>query len=252
MIVMSKIITIHSFRRGVGKTSLVSNLGVLLALQGRRVALIDTDFQSPGIHLFFDLSDGEVTHTLNDYLWDKCDILSTVQDVTAQLAENAAGKLFVIPASSNIADIMQITHTPPNIDRYVAGLEKLGRDLSLDMILVDASAGLNEDTLQAIAVSNAVVLVLHPNQQDFQGTAVAVDTIHRLKVSVIHLVLNDVPHNLNVEDLHLQLEKTYQCGRGIVLNHTEELMTQARAQPFVLSHPEHPLTARIKELAKQL
>jgi septum site-determining protein MinD len=249
---MSTIVTIHSFRRGVGKTSLVSNLAVLLALQGQRVALIDTDFRSPGIHSFFDLSDGEDIHTLNDYLWDKCDILSTVQNVTPQIAENPAGKLFVIPASSNIADIMQIAHTPPNIDRYVEGLEKLGKDLSLDMILVDASAGLNEDTLQAIAISNVVVLVLHPNQQDFQGTAVAVDTIRRLKVSVIHLVLNDVPDNLNVEDLHLQLEGTYHCGRGIVLNHTEELMTRAGAEPFVLSHPQHPLTARIKELAEQL
>ena len=249
---MSKIVTFHSFRRGVGKTSLVSNLAVLLALQGRRIALIDTDFQSPSIHLFFDQSDGEGTHVLNDYLWDKCDILSTVQDVTPQLAESPIGKLFVIPASNNIADIMQITHTPPNIDRYLGGLEKLGKELSLDMILVDASAGLNEDTLQAIAVSNAVVLVLHPDQQDFQGTAVAVDTIRRLPVPVIHLVLNDVPDNLNVEDLHLQLEKTYQCGRGVVLNHTEELMTLASAKPFVLSYPEHSLTAGIKELAEQL
>jgi septum site-determining protein MinD len=249
---MSKIITFHSFRRGVGKTSLVSNLAVLLTLQGRRVALIDTDFQSPSIHSFFDLSDGESTHTLNDYLWDKCDILSTVQDVTPQIAQNPTGKLFVIPASNNIADIMQITHIPPNVDRYVGGLEKLGRELSLDRILVDASAGLNEDTLQAIAVSNAVVLVLHPVQQDFQGTAVAVDTIRRLPVSIIHLVLNDVPENLNVEDLHDQLEKTYQCGRGIILNHTEELMTLASAQHFVLSYPEHPLTTHIKELAEQL
>ncbi len=48
--------------------------------------------------------------------------------------------------------------------------------------------------------------------------------------------------NLNVEDLHEQLEKTYQCGRGVILNHTEELMTLASAQPFVLSYPEHPLT----------
>lgn len=249
---MSTIVTFHSFRRGVGKTSLVSNLAVLLVLQGRRVALIDTDFQSPSIHLFFDLSHREDTHVLNDYLWDKCDILSTVQDITPQLAENITGKLFVIPASDNIADITQITHTPPNIDRYVGGLEKLKKELSLDMILVDASAGLNEDTLQAIAVSNAVVLVLYPDQQDFQGTAVAVDTIRRLQVSVIHLVLNDVPDNLNKEDLHLQLEKTYQCGRGTILNHTEELMTLASAQPFVLSYPEHPLTVCIKELAEQL
>ena len=44
---MNSIVTIHSFRRGVGKTSLAANLAVLLALQGRRVALVDRDFQTP-------------------------------------------------------------------------------------------------------------------------------------------------------------------------------------------------------------
>jgi septum site-determining protein MinD len=249
---MSTIVTVHSFRRGVGKSSLIANLAVLLALKGRRVALIDADFQAPSIHLFFDLSDGEITHALNDYLWDKCDILSTVQDVTSRLASNTSGKLFVLPASNNIADIMQIIRTPPNIDRYVDGLEKLRKELSLDIILVDAPAGLNEDTLQAIAVSNAVVLVLRPDQQDFQGTAVTVDMIRRLQIPAIHLVLNDVPDNLNTEDIHLQIEKTYHCGRGIILNHTEELMTLASSQPFVLFYPEHPLTTRIKEFAEQL
>ena len=42
---MNTIVTIHSFRRGVGKSSLIVNLAVLLAMQGRRVALVDTDFQ---------------------------------------------------------------------------------------------------------------------------------------------------------------------------------------------------------------
>ncbi|MCJ7431916.1 MAG: MinD/ParA family protein [Anaerolineales bacterium] len=249
---MSTIVTIHSFRRGVGKSSLSVNLAVLLALQGRRVALIDTDFQSPSIHLFFGLSDGKATHTLNDYLWDKCDILSTVQDLTSRLAPDISGKLFVIPASDKIADIMQIIRTPPNIDRYMGGLEKLEKELDLDILLVDTSAGLNENTLQVIAVSNVVVLVLHPDKYDFQGTAVTVDMARRLQIPTIHLILNDVPDNLDVENIHLQLEQTYHCGGGIVLNHTEELMALSSSQPFVLRYPEHPLTVQIKELAEQL
>jgi septum site-determining protein MinD len=249
---MGSIVTFHSFRHGVGKSSLISNLAVLLALQGRRVALIDTDFQTPSIHLFFGLSDEEIPHALNDYLWNKCDILSTAQDVTPRLASNIDGKLFVIPASDKIADIMQIIRTPPNIDRYTDGLEKLEKELGLDILLVDTPAGLNENTLQAIAVSNAVVLVLHPDKHDFQGTAVTVDTARRLQVPVIHLVLNDVSDTLDVEDARVQLEQTYHCGGGTVLRHTEELMTLSGSQPFVICYPEHPLTARIKELAEQL
>jgi septum site-determining protein MinD len=249
---MGSIVTFHSFRHGVGKSSLISNLAVLLALQGRKVALIDTDFQTPSIHLFFGLPDEGLSHALNDYLWDKCDILSTVQDITPFLASNTDGKLFVIPASNKIPDIMQILRTPPNIDRYTDGLEKLEKELNLDILLVDTPAGLNENTLQAIAVSSAVVLVLHPDKHDFQGTAVTVDTARRLQVPAIHLVLNDVSDTLDIEDAQLQLERTYHCGGGTVLNHTEELMTLSSGQSFVLCYPEHPLTARIKELAEQL
>lgn len=249
---MNSIVTIHSFRRGAGKSSLIANLAVLLTLQGRRVALIDTDFQSPGCHLFFGLSDDEFTHTLNDYLRGECDILATVQDVTSRLGPETSGKLFVIPASDKISDIMHIIHTPPNIEQYMSGLEKLEKELKLDILLVDTSAGLNEDTLQAIAVSSVVVLVLHPDKHDFQGTAVTVDMIRRLQVPAIHLVLNNVPDALDVEDARLQLEQTYHCGRGIVLPHTEELLALSSGQPFVLCYPEHPLTAQIKELAEQL
>ncbi len=248
---MTPIVTVSSFRRGTGKSSLITNLAVLLAMRGRRVALVDTDFQAPSLHLFFGLPDRETGHVLNDYLLGKCDILSAVQDVTTALRMNTSGKLYVAPASDKIADVMQFIRTSPDLDRYVSGLEKMGEELALDILLVDTPAGLTQDTLQSMAVSNAVILVLHPDKHDFQGTAVTVDMIRRLQVPAIHLVLNDVPDNLNEEDARRQLEQTYQCD-GLVLGHTEELMTLASSQPFVLRYPEHPLTARIKELANLL
>jgi len=249
---MNPIVTINSFRRGAGKSSLIVNIAVLLAMRGRRVALIDTDFQAPSLHLFFGLSDREITHALNDYLRDKCDILSAVQDVTPSLGVSASGKLFVIPASDKIADIMQFIRAPLDIDRYLGGLEKLEKELALDILLVDTPAGLTQDTLQIMAVSNTVILVLHPDKHDFQGTAVTVDMIRRLQVPAVHLVLNDVPDNIDEEDARLQLERTYHCGGGFVLKHTEELMALASAQPFALCYPEHPLTTQIKKLADQL
>jgi septum site-determining protein MinD len=249
---MSKIVAIHSFRRGVGKSSLTASLAALLALQGRRVALVDTDFQAPGAHLFFGLSDGEIAHTLNDYLWDRCDILSTVQDVTTRIGTETIGKLFLVPASTQVVDVIQMLRAPLPIDRYTDGLEKLGKELALDILLVDTPAGLNEDTMLTIAVSNTLVLVLHPDKQDFQGIAVTVDVARRLQVPAIHLVLNDTAETLNVEDACLQLEQTYHCGGGTVLNHTEELMILSSSQLFVVCYPYHPLTTRIKELAERL
>ncbi|MFX1564015.1 MAG: P-loop NTPase, partial [Promethearchaeota archaeon] len=48
---MGKIVTLHSFRGGTGKSNLTANLAMYAAMKGRNVCVIDTDIQSPGIHV---------------------------------------------------------------------------------------------------------------------------------------------------------------------------------------------------------
>ncbi len=249
---MNKVVTIHSFRQSVGKSNLTANLACLLSLQGKRVALVDTDFQGASAHLFFGYKDGDIQSTFNDFLWKKCDIAQATYDVTVRLGDQAEGKLYLIPASTQISDIMQMLRACMNIDRFTEGLEKLEKELALDIILVDTHAGLNENTLMAMAISNSLILVLHPDPQDFQGTAISVEVAQRLMVPSIKLVLNDSSPNLNPEEVSQQLEATYHCGGGSVLNHTEELLALASSQPFVLAYPDHPLTDHIKSIAENL
>ena len=73
---MAKIVSVHSFRGGTGKSNLVANLAATIALQGQRVGIIDTDIQSPGIHVLFGLDETQIDYTLNDYLWDRLSGLS--------------------------------------------------------------------------------------------------------------------------------------------------------------------------------
>lgn len=47
------IISIHSFRGGTGKSNTTANVAAVLAGEGRHVAVVDTDVQSPGIHVLF-------------------------------------------------------------------------------------------------------------------------------------------------------------------------------------------------------
>jgi MinD-like ATPase involved in chromosome partitioning or flagellar assembly len=219
-------------------------------MQGRRVALIDADFQASSVHLFFGVPESKLSPTINDYIWEKCDILDTVQDITSHLGPAVAGKLFIIPASKKVTDIMQILHTPLDLNRFNDGLERLKKELNLDLLLLDTSAGLNEATLQSIAVSNGLVLVLHPDKQDYQGTAVTVEVARSLQIASIDLILNDVQQNLDMENARLQLEQTYQCTVGAILFHSEELMALASSQLFVLCYPLHPLTTQLKILSE--
>ena len=79
---MSQIISIHSFRGGTGKSNTTANISALLAAEGQRVGVIDTDIQSPGIHILFQLDETEMSPSLNDYLWGECRIEETAHDVT--------------------------------------------------------------------------------------------------------------------------------------------------------------------------
>jgi septum site-determining protein MinD len=249
---MNHIVTVHSFRQSVGKSTLAANLATLLTLQGRRVGLVDTDFQGASAHLFFGLKDDDMVSSFNDYLWQKCDILKTVHDITGRLDASTDGKLFLVPASSRISDIIKMLRTSMNIERYTEGLDILEKELALDILLVDTRAGLNEYTLTAMAISNTLVLVLRPDRQDIQGTAVTVEVAKKLMVPSIQMVLNDSSQSINEEEIKQQLEESYHCGGGFVLNHAEELLALASGQPFVLAYPEHPLTERFKQVANVL
>ena len=94
---MAHIISIHSFRGGTGKSNTTANLAALLAMDGRRVGVIDTDINSPGIHVLFGLDEDEIAHSLNDYLWGKCTIQDAALDVTSRLAADIEGQIFLIP-----------------------------------------------------------------------------------------------------------------------------------------------------------
>ena len=78
---MSRIIAIHSFRR-TGKSNTTANVATLLAAGGRRIGVVDTDIQSPGIHVLFGVDQATLRNSLNDYLWGRCQIEQAAHDVT--------------------------------------------------------------------------------------------------------------------------------------------------------------------------
>src|SRR5262245_24069034 len=105
---MSKIISIHSFRGGTGKSNTTANLAALLAGDGLRVGVIDTDIQSPGIHVLFGLAGNDIHHTLNDYLWGHCTIGQAAYDVSEKVGAALTGRIFLIPSSIQANEIVNV------------------------------------------------------------------------------------------------------------------------------------------------
>lgn len=250
---MSKIISIHSFRGGTGKSNTTANLAALLATQGQRVGVIDTDIQSPGIHVLFGLAGSEITHSLNDYLWGRCTIEEAAHDVSAELlGAESNGRLFLIPSSIQADEIVNVLREGYDVGRLTEGLRTLLSTLALDLLLIDTHPGLNEETLFSIAISHALLIIMRPDQQDYEGTGVTVEVARSLDVPQLLLMVNKTPSSLDPVAVQQRVAQTYNCDVAAVLPHSDEMMSLASSGIFALHYPRHPLTQLYQDICTHL
>ena len=249
---MSKIVSVHSFRGGTGKSNTTANLAALLAAEGHRVGVVDTDIASPGIHVLFGLEEDKIGHSLNDYLWGKCDIQQTAHDVTPNMAAGVKGKLFLVPSSIRAGEIARVLREGYDVGLLNDGFRNLIQALDLDVLMIDTHPGLNEETLLSIAISDVLVIILRPDQQDYQGTGVTVEVARKLSVPSLLLVVNKVPAAFPPAEVRARVEKAYTADVAAVLPHSDEMMTLASSGIFVLKYPDHTVTAELKRLAARL
>jgi MinD-like ATPase involved in chromosome partitioning or flagellar assembly len=249
---MSKIISIHSFRGGTGKSNTTANIAALLAMSGKRVGVVDTDIASPGIHVLFNLNEDLIEHSLNDYLWGKCKIEEAAHDVTAELGRSISGKVFLIPCSTRAGEIARVLKEGYDVGLLNDGFQGLVEALDLDVLMIDTHPGLNEETLLSIAISDILLIVLRPDYQDYEGTGVTVEVARKLGVPTLLLLVNKVPASFDPRGIKARVEATYGAEVASVIPHSEELMVLGSASIFVLSHPDDPLTAEYQCLADRL
>lgn len=251
---MSRIVSVHSFRGGTGKSNTTANLAALLTAQGQRVGVVDTDIASPGIHVLFGLEDERIEHSLNDYLWGRCGIQETAHDVTAGLGlpEGAQGRLYLVPASIKAGEIARVLREGYDVGLLNDGFHDLIQTLGLDVLMIDTHPGLNEETLLSIAISDVLLIILRPDQQDYQGTGVAVEVARKLSVPCMMLVLNKVPAVFREAEVKARVEQAYHAEVAAILPHSDEMMALASAGVFVTRYPDHPITAALSRVAERL
>jgi MinD-like ATPase involved in chromosome partitioning or flagellar assembly len=249
---MSRIISVHSFRGGTGKSNAAASVAALLAAEGQRVGVVDTDIQSPGIHTLFGLHQEAVRYPLNQYLWGACDIMQTAHDVTASLDAGLRGRVYLVPSSIKANDIARVMRDGYDVGLLNEGFRQLVKELALDVLMLDTHPGLNEETLLSIAMSNTLAIVLRPDYQDYEGTSVTLSVARKLNVPELVLVVNKTPPVFDPEEVKQRVETAYACEVAAVLPHSDELMALSSAGIFALRSPDHPVTGLLRKIAARL
>lgn len=249
---MSKIIAVHSYRGGTGKSNFVANVATLMAKQGYRVGVVDTDVQSPGIHNIFDLTKDQVYKTLNDYLWGQASVAQIGYNVGQKFCHDATGSLTLVPASINPDDIARILSDGYSVQQLNTGLSELIRHFDLQYLLIDTHPGLSRETFFSIAISKLLILLLRPDRQDYQGTAVVADLARQLLVPEMMLVVNKTLAAVDRDDFAAQLQDTYRTPVGGILPMTEDLMALGSNGIFCEEYPDHPWTTALIQVTQRI
>jgi MinD-like ATPase involved in chromosome partitioning or flagellar assembly len=245
---VARLVALHSFRRGTGKSTLAANLAGLLAASGRRVGLVDANLEAPSLALLFGL-EAPAPPTFDDFLAERAALSAVAREITGPPA--GRGRLFLIPAAGTAA-FHRDRGNEYDLERCDRDLRAWAADLKLDAVFIDTRAGINEESMLALSVADRAAIILRLDKQDYQGTAVVIDLARKLELPQPVLVVNPTPLNYDPRQVLAEVEKTYACPVVGVLPFAEELLTHDNASLFVLSHPTHPLTQMLGPLANQL
>ncbi|MEM6762773.1 MAG: MinD/ParA family protein [Pseudomonadota bacterium] len=256
---MGEIIALHSYRGGTGKTNVTTSLAVRLAAQGYQVGVVDIDIQSPGIHALFDLDPSEFKATLNDVLWGRTRMLDAVHDVTNRVrsadgerALDGDGAVFLVPSSIDAADIARIIKEGYEVEDLNTALIAFLEDQGLDYLILDTHPGLSQEALLAMALSDVLIVMLRPDKQDYQGTAVTLDVAHRLAVPQVFLALNKVLLTEDDEALTLEVESAYDVPVAAVIPLDETVVRLGSTGVFAAMFPDSTVTGALDQLRNKL
>lgn len=194
--------------------------------------------------------------TLNDFLHGKCAISEVAFNVGEKAADaegraKLAGRdLWLFPSSIRGREISQILREGYDVNRLNEGFQTILKELKLDYLFIDTHPGLNEETLLSIAISDILIIVLRPDNQDFQGTAVTVDIARSLDVPNLILMVNKAVPKYDFADLKSQVEEKFHAPVAGVLPLSFDIADNASKDIFSLRYPDHDWSKALRGVAE--
>ena len=151
--------------------------------------------------------------------------------------------------SDKIAKILREGY---EVERLNDAIFDLVEDLKLDYVVIDTHPGINEETLLSTAISDALVMVMRPDSQDYLGTAVAIEVAERLDVPQINLVVNKLPDCFEPDSVKQRVNDSFNYTPTAILPLSADLLNLASGGLAVLECPDHTWTQSVKDLASLL
>lgn len=174
---MSQVYVITSGKGGVGKTTTTANLGVGLAMRGKKVVLVDTDTGLRNLDLLLGLE--------NRIMYDLVDVTSgRVPYRKALVRHKKHENLFLLP-TSQVKDKSAV-----NPEQLVALCDELRQEF--EYILIDCPAGIEQGFQTAIAAADVAIVVTMPEISSVRDADKIIGELGRADKDNIKLIVNRI------------------------------------------------------------
>ncbi len=253
---MSKIIAVHSYKGGTGKTLLSVNLAATFAKAGKKVAIFDLDFRAPSLSVI--LKAPKLETWFNDYLNNTSDIDQVLVDLSSRIHGN--GKFmagFANPSTEAIRDISSKDRKweMRALGRLLSLRESLLKNQGFDYLFFDTSPGLQYSSINAIVAADFVVVATTGDRSDVDGTKRMLAELYNLFEKKTGLVLNkvlDPSATARKTEMQNKVKMDYQVPLlGIVPCFCEVLRAEGN-YIFAEDKPDHPFTRILIEMTRKI
>ena len=225
---MGEVIVITSGKGGVGKTTTTANLGSSLALEGKKVALIDTDIGLRNLDVVMGL-ENRIVYDIVDVVEEKCKLRQ------ALIKDKRFKELYLLPAAQTR------DKSAVNEEQMKELTSKLKEEF--DYILVDCPAGIEQGFKNAIAGADRAIVVTTAELLEASEIRNPELVINRIRPNMVRkgemMDVNDIVDLLSIDLI------------GVVPD-DEYIITQTNKGEPVIQNRKAPSGKAYLEIAKRV
>lgn len=239
---MGEAIVITSGKGGVGKTTTTANIGTALALQGKKVCLVDTDIGLRNLDVVMGL-ENRIIYDLVDVVEGRCKIhQALVKD------KRFDGLLFLLPAAQTVD---KSAVKPEQMKTLVNELKQ-----DYDYIIIDCPAGIEQGYKNAVAGADRAIVVTTPEVSAVRDADRIIGLLEKEKELepprlIVNRIRNHMMKNgdmLEIDEIahHLSIDLI-----GIVADDDEVIKASNHGEPIALN-PNSKASLAYRNIARRI